>query len=79
MSTELKSIQGKIEIPNLKTRESDYKHTELHLTKFYGGTNRSTSLQIGFYNDLGIYNHIQLDSKAIKELKDLLNDEFPNS
>lgn len=76
MSTNLKSIQGKIEIPNLKQMESDYKHTELHLTKFYGGTNRGTSLQIGFYNEMGKYNHIQLDSNAIKELKNILNSEF---
>ena len=76
MSTELKTLKGKIEIPDSPKMESTYKSTELYLTSFYGGQERGTSLQIGFYNDLGNYNHIQLDHETIIELRNILNEEF---
>lgn len=76
MSTELKTLKGKIEVPDLSKRKSAYKSTELHLNRFYGGQNRGTSLQIGFYNENGIYNHIQLDCQTVLELRDILNESF---
>lgn len=76
MSTELKTLQGKIEIPNPPKMSSTYKSTELHLNRFYGGKDRGASLQIGFYNQLGQYNHIQLDRQTVLELRDILNESF---
>jgi hypothetical protein len=78
MSTELKSITAKIEIPSdiYGTRESCYIETEVSLTRFYGGTDRSTSLQLTFSDENGEYKHIQLDSENIKELKEILNSKF---
>ena len=76
MSTELKTLKVKIEVPNPPKMESTYKSTELHLNRFYGGQKRGTSLQIGFYNDLGNYSHIQLDHETIIELRNILNEEF---
>ena len=76
MSTELKTLKGKIEVPNPPKIESTYKSTELHLNRFYGGKDRGTSLQIGFYNQLGQYNHIQLDYQTVLELRDILNESF---
>ena len=76
MSTELKTLQGKIEIPNPPKMSSIYKSTELHLNRFYGGQDRGTSLQIGFYNESGKYSHIQLDHETILELKNILIEEF---
>lgn len=76
MSTELKTLQGRIEIPDSPKKESTYKSTKLHLNRFYGGKDRGTSLQIGFYNQLGQYNHIQLDCRTVLELRDILNESF---
>ena len=76
MSTELKTLKGKIEVFNPSKMESTYKSTELHLNRFYGGKDRGASLQIGFYNQLGQYNHIQLDYQTVLELRDILNESF---
>lgn len=76
MSTELKSLKGKIEKPSSIEEKSNYFDVKLDLNRFYGGIERGTSLQMGFYNQLGQYNHIQLDNKNIMELKSLLNEYF---
>lgn len=68
MSTSLKTLQGKIEIPRKTDRVSDYKNTEIHLTSFYGGKERGKSLQIGFLNEDENYVHIQIDNSNVKEL-----------
>ena len=76
MSTELKTLNGKIEVPFPEKMRSIYTSTELHLNRFYGGQDRGTSLQIGFYNESGQYNHIQLDCQTVLELKDILSESF---
>lgn len=76
MSTPLKSLKGKIEKPSSISDKSNYFDAELDLDRFYGGIERGTSLQMGFYNQLGQYNYIQLDNKNIMELKSLLNEYF---
>ena len=76
MSTELKTLKGNIEVPNPPKMKSTYKSTELHLNRFYGGKDRGASLQIGFYNESGQYNHIQLDCQTVLELKNILTDNF---
>jgi hypothetical protein len=76
MSTQLKSLKGKIEEPSSISDKSNYFDAELDLNRFYGGIERGISLQMGFYNELGRYNHIQLDDKNIIELKSLLNEYF---
>ena len=49
MSTELKTLKGKIEIPKKDgTMTSNYKEIEVSLTRFWGGNKRETSLQITF-------------------------------
>ena len=76
MSTELKTISAKIEIPKKHSLQSDYLDTEISLNRFWGGNKRGTSLQITFLNEDSKYSHIQLDAKNIRELKDILNTEF---
>ena len=76
MSTELRSLKGKIEIPNTQSMNSDYKETELFLNRFWGGTYRGTCLQITFLNEEGNYSHVQIDSENIEELKEILNTAF---
>lgn len=74
MSKELKTIPGMIEVPDLDKKESVYKPTELHLTQFWGGQLRRTSLQMGFINESGDYCHIQLNKDAVNQLiKELVN------
>lgn len=69
MSTELKTLKGKIEIPNRnETMTSDYKEVDVSLTRFWGGTERKLSLQITFLNEQGNYSHIQLDNENVKLL-----------
>lgn len=76
MSTNLKSLVGKIEIPDTENKKSNYKETKLHLTTFYGGVERGKSLQIGFTNEQGDYCHIQLDRDNCSALRRLLHDNF---
>ena len=80
MSTELETIAAKIEIPlNNGTMESNYIDTDVHLTRFYGGIQRKGSLQITFKDEFEDFKHIQLDSKNIKMLKDILLTMSKNS
>ncbi len=74
MSTELKNIQASIEVPNTRTRHSDYVSIEVNLTEFWGGTGRNKSLQLGFLDETNTYKHIQLDNKNVQLLKDILKD-----
>lgn len=76
MSTELKSISAKIEIPKMNSYTSDYLDTEVSLNRFWGGKDRGTSLQLTFLNEKGTHSHIQLDAENIRELRDILNIEF---
>ena len=69
MSTELKTLKGKLEIPEKNgTMISNYKEVDVSLTCFWGGIERGTSLQITFLNENGDYSHIQLDNENIKLL-----------
>ena len=77
MSTELKILKGKIEIPKKNgTMTSDYKEIDVSLTRFWGGTKRGTSLQITFLNENENYSHIQLDSENVKLLFEELKEHF---
>lgn len=75
MSTELKTLKGKIEIPN-ETMTSDYKEVDVSLTRFWGGTERKESLQITFLNEQGNYSHVQLDNENVKLLFKELKENF---
>lgn len=68
MSTELKSIFGKIEIPDKVRLKSSYVSREVNLTSFYGGKERGHSLQISFLNANNESCFIQLDNENVKEL-----------
>lgn len=77
MSTELKTLKGKIEIPIKDgTMTSDYKEVDVSLTRFWGGTERGTSLQITFLNENDDYSHIQLDNENVKLLFEELKEHF---
>ena len=77
MSTELKTLKGKIEIPNRnETMTPDYKEVDVSLTRFWGGTERKLSLQITFLNEQGNYSHIQLDNENVKLLFEELKENF---
>lgn len=77
MSTELKTLKGKIEIPRKDgSMISDYKEVDVSLTRFWGGTERGTSLQITFLNDQGNYSHVQLDNENVKLLFEKIKEYF---
>lgn len=76
MATDLKTLKALIEVPRLDgTMKSDYKKTEVQLTRFWGGK-RGTSLQIGFKGFDGNYSHIQLDNDNCRKLFEELRDHF---
>jgi hypothetical protein len=68
MSKELKTLKGKIKIPDEETRKSYYKETDILLTSFYGGVKRGHSLQIAFKDENDYYKHFQLDNENLKLL-----------
>lgn len=68
MSTTLKNIKALVEVPDKLKRESDYKETEVQLTRFYGGKERGVSLQLGFLNEEGDYQSVQLDNNSVRDL-----------
>lgn len=77
MSTELKTLKGKIEIPKRDgTMTSDYKEVDVSLTRFWGGPERKLSLQITFLNEQDDYSHIQLDNENVKLLFEELKENF---
>lgn len=76
MSTKLTQLLGKIEIPNIKTQSPDYKDVEVHINSFWGGEKRGKSLQLGFHNADGEYQHIQLDNENVRKLCIELQEHF---
>lgn len=66
MSTQMKSIQGLIELPTADIC-SHYASIELHITRFYGGIHRGVSVQLSLHDE-----YIQLGHDGIKELIDSL-------
>lgn len=68
MSKELEPIKATIEIPNTKTKTSEYIEREVDLTSFFGGSERGHSLQLGFMNEKGFYSFIQIDNEQVKQL-----------
>jgi hypothetical protein len=68
MSTELDLIKATIEISKSKSQHSDYVSTDVHITRFYGGKDRGTSVQLTFQNELGRMEHIQIDQENIRKL-----------
>lgn len=78
MSTELSTLKGKIQDIDKSTRDLPiYVDTEINLTRFYGGVDRGTSLQIGFITLEGNYSYVQLDNENLKELRGILQAFFP--
>ena len=75
MSTHIKTIVGRYEIV---TRRNNpvvvYDNSELHLTRFWGGTKNGSMLQITIQCDKTAY--IQLTQKQVKELAQTLIDSF---
>ena len=75
MSTHIKTIVGRYEIV---TRRNNpvvvYDNSELHLTRFWGGTIAGRMLQITIQCDKTAY--IQLTQKQVKELAQTLLDCF---
>lgn len=78
MSTDLKTLKGKIETAAFigNKTEPHYISKELHLTSFYGGKERGKSLQLGFETLTKEYAHIQLDNDTVKELIEILQENF---
>ena len=76
MSTELKTLNAKIEVPDYTHKESTYKDTEVLLNSFSGGLVRGHSLQITFLNEKNEYCHIQLDNKNVNELIKVLTETY---
>ncbi len=65
MSTELKSITGRIEIPDAETRTSSYRTTNLLITSFSDGPKNGTMLQLTIAASGG---HIQLTREEVRDL-----------
>ena len=76
MSTELKTLKAKIEVPDYAHKDSAYKDTEVLLNSFPGGLVRGHSLQITFLNEKGEYSHIQLDNENVRELIRVLTETY---
>lgn len=76
MSTELKTLNAKIEVPDYTDKNSAYKDTEVLLNSFSGGLNRGHSLQITFLNEKDEYCHIQLDNNNVHELIRVLTETY---
>jgi hypothetical protein len=76
MSTDLKSLVGRVEIPNTDKKTSEYKEVKVHLTIFHGGAERGKSLQIGYRNENNDYSHLQLSRETCSELRRILHDNF---
>ena len=73
MSTQIITLEGKKEIP--MGNRSEYVDKEIHLTRFYGGTERGASLQITIAGHANT-DYIQLDNATTKELIKALLDAF---
>lgn len=75
MSTSIKTIVGRYEIV---TRRNNpvvvYDNSELHLTRFWGGTTNGRMLQLTIQSDRTAY--IQLTQEQVKELAQTLLDSF---
>ena len=75
MSTHIKTIVGRYEIV---TRRNNpvvvYDNSELHLTRFWGGTTNGSMLQLTIQCDKTAY--VQLTQEQIKELSEILKNCF---
>ena len=76
MSTELGKLKGKIEIPVPGKMKVTYMNTEVHITRFWGGTERGVSLQLTFENETHGFSHIQISKEEAEILKNILNENF---
>lgn len=76
MSTELKTLNAKIEASSYVDTSPYYKDTEVSLTSFSGGLVRGHSLQITFLNEKDEYSHIQLDNENVHELIRVLTETY---
>ena len=76
MSTELKTLNAKIEIIDYTNKDSSYKDTKVLLNSFSGGTVRGHSLQITFLNEKDEYSHIQLDNENVHQLIRVLTETY---
>jgi len=63
MSTSFGSIHGRKECPDEMRRESYYIPHELHITRFAGGVDVGTMLQLTIGSE-----HIQLTSDQVRDL-----------
>ena len=75
MSTRIKTIKGRYE--SVSRRDSPtpiYSNSELHLTRFWGGTKNGSMLQLTIQSDKTAY--IQLTQEQVKELAQTLIDSF---
>lgn len=73
MATTYDPITGLLEVPIPAIRKSEYLPSKLHITRFFGGTERGVSIQLGIEDENG-YKDIQLDNRSANELLDLLQD-----
>ena len=75
MSTHIKTIVGRYEIVTRRNNPvSVYDNSELHLTRFWGGTANGRMLQLTIQSDRTAY--IQLTQEQVKELAQTLLDCF---
>lgn len=75
MSTVIGNIQGSLEIPH-KDMTVHYEDRVITVTSFSGGKQRGKSLQIIFLDDDLRTQHFQLSNEAVKELKEILINNF---
>lgn len=80
MSTDLKTLKGKIEtITSIDGKlQPFYPSREVYLTSFHGGEEKGKSLQLSFNTLMHENVHIQLDNATVKELIEILQENFNN-
>lgn len=78
MSTKLETLKGKIETTTSVNSKIEpfYPSREVYLTSFYGGKERGKSLQLSFNTLMHENVHIQLDNATVKELIEILQENF---
>ena len=78
MSTNIKTITGRCENPSGSSPTGpQYIDSDISLTRFYGGKEKGTMLQLTINNNLDCA-YVQLTQKQVKQLSKVLGDSFNN-
>ena len=75
MSTDIATIEGRCEDRTSTFDNIKYLPARIHLTRFHGGKDKGTMLQITV-QDSETISYVQLTRDQVKKLAQILNDSF---